>query len=114
MLVWVTLLTADVTDLLVSGLIRKGYQVRSAGDTLCLTGPYASIVGLTVEGGKDDVKDPHLVVNKTVKEILKEYTYFSIVVLGAQGASVWSCGNSPLQAPASDKTVFDQLTEDKD
>ena len=113
---WVTLLSPQTVDVLVTGLVRKGWHVGPLASSKELTCdcPLSVLVSLRVEGvevSKDE--KPQQIVLKAAKEVLKNYIYLSIISHCSDGESTWNGGNIKApETPTIHKTAFDRITSD--
>lgn len=123
-LLWVTLLTPEVMDVLVAGLVRRGWKVGPTADDaeLCEFGVHSTLVALSVEGveaeaaldedGEESTRE-HVLL-EAAREVLGTYLYFSIVAHDMDGSFEW-VGCNPLKtavAVATPRTALDRVAGD--
>ena len=103
---WVTLLTPEVADVLIAGLVAKGFMVGPLGSSkkhstfgqVCV---FTALRIENVEPCNEPKLTPEAVVYHAAKDILKSYSYFSIVSHTDGGSSTWEIGNIRLPNGAS-------------
>jgi len=98
----VTVLKPSVEDVLVAGLVKKGYQVGPLcmDKTTTTSCEGCSLVALSVEGvlPKGKKLDCSVLLNQ-VQRMLRDHSYFSVITMGSEGAATWMVGNIELPKP---------------
>jgi len=112
--IWVTLTTEASVDLLISGLVRKGYVVGplASDNSLFIKGDLSTLISLKLTKKLDD-KDPLKIVMKDITSVLidADRTFHSTVVAASGGSFTWRGSNIKLpQVPV--KTAYERLTDD--
>lgn len=116
---WVVLLSPQVADVLVMGLVRKGWTVGAlaADHAISRECAVSSLVALQVSGveTKNSEKSIPVIVVDEAREILKEFHYLSIIASEATSHCCWIKGNIKT-ADASDprKTALEKVAEGLD
>jgi len=106
--VWVTAMVREYEDLIISGLVKKGYTVGPASkDHIPTSGTagYASfVIALKVEPSETDTdaSKVHEVVCNVLKE--KKLLYYSVLV-STPADCCWRAGNIQLPEPSPSPSV---------
>ena len=110
---WATLLTPGVVDVLILGLTQAGYQVGHASLSQSLTGEHSCLCALRVDSLKvfEGSATDHGTAVDDAKRILTSYCYFSIIAKGEVG-STWAGENFPEIPNATPKAALDRIAED--
>lgn len=112
-ILWATLLTPSVVDVLILGLVKAGYQVAHTSAGQSLTGKHCTLCSLRVisekEPGTDD--SHHSMVIEEAKRILLDYCYFSLIAKEGAGSS-WYGEHFPEVPEAPPKAALDRIAED--
>jgi len=113
---WATLMSPQVADVLITGLVKRGWQVGplSADKQICFSNPASTLAVIQIEGvGRERDMEPLFVLMSATKEVLKDYNYFSLLVYQCGKSFAWNGGNIKLPAkPDMCRTALDLVAGD--